>query len=158
MSLSIAVIRCVTPRSRYRFSRLLPTQNTSFHQKMSSIAAFFSSFISTVHADTEQPEAEVEVEAPEQPVAEQEEEEEEPEDVRIRHLSSSEQTANTYAQLSSILLLEKNARSHRNALLWLSISSIVRRRFTLGRGSSTRIALKSCACSFFAFSTFLTCL
>ena len=57
---------------------------------MSSITAFFSSFISTVHADAEQPEAEAEVEAPEQPVAEQEEEEEEPEDVRIRHLSSSE--------------------------------------------------------------------
>lgn len=44
---------------------------------MSSISAFFSSFISTVHADAEQPEAEVE--APEQPVAEQEEEE--PEDL-----------------------------------------------------------------------------
>ncbi|KIK04176.1 hypothetical protein K443DRAFT_431891 [Laccaria amethystina LaAM-08-1] len=49
---------------------------------MSSIAAFFSSLISTVHADAEQqPEAEVEEEAPEQPVAEQEEEEPEPEDL-----------------------------------------------------------------------------
>ena len=48
---------------------------------MSTIAAFFSSFISTVHADADaeqKPEAEVE-EAPEQPVAEQKEEEEEPE-------------------------------------------------------------------------------
>jgi len=67
---------------------------------MSSITAFFSSFISTVHADAEQPEAEVE--APEQPVA-AEQEEEEPEDVRIRQSSSEKQLPTLFAQLSSIL-------------------------------------------------------
>jgi hypothetical protein len=87
VSLSIVVTGALHPRSRYHFPAYFRRTQISLSQKeMSSIAAFFSSLISTVHADAEQqPEAEVEEEAPEQPVAEQEEEEPEPEDVRPAH-------------------------------------------------------------------------